>query len=124
MGVSGGVGGVLRVSPGRSLPRFALVVGCFSFFREVCLCACVLVCLCVSVAVFVACQDVEVAVGCRVVCRPALQHHHPARQTHTHTGKNTTSGLVSREGNRRFISRHFAFPVPDERTAQSASVCC
>lgn len=24
-----------------------------------------------------ACQDVEVTVSCRVVCRPALQHHHP-----------------------------------------------
>lgn len=39
--------------------------------------------VCVSVAVFMACKDVEVAMGCRVVCRPALQHHHPATQTHT-----------------------------------------
>ena len=68
---------------------------------HVCLCACV------SVAVFMACQDVEVAVGCRVVCRPALQHHHPANK-HTRHGKNTTSGLVSREGKRTFSSHYFA----------------
>lgn len=37
-------------------------------------------CACDSVAVLMACQDVEVAVGCRVVCRPALQHHHPDRK--------------------------------------------
>lgn len=29
-----------------------------------------------------ACQDVQIAMGCRVVCRPALQHHHPVIQTH------------------------------------------
>lgn len=37
-------------------------------------------CACDSVAVLMACQDVEVAVGSRVVCRPALQHHHPDRK--------------------------------------------
>lgn len=30
-----------------------------------------------SVAVLMPCQDVQVAVGCRVVRRSALQHHHP-----------------------------------------------
>lgn len=33
-----------------------------------------------SVAVLVPCQDVQVAVGCRVVRRSALQHHHPKVQ--------------------------------------------
>lgn len=63
----------LSVSPQVLTPLFALVVGCFekSVYARAC------VCVCVSVAVFMACQDVEVAVGCRVVCRPALQHHHP-----------------------------------------------
>lgn len=31
-----------------------------------------------SEAVLVSCQDVKVALGDRVVCRPALEHHHPA----------------------------------------------
>lgn len=68
----------------------------------------------VSVAVFMACQDVEVAVGCRVVRRPAFQHHHPATQNthgekkHTHT----TSSLVLSQGSETI------HPFPDERTAQ------
>lgn len=46
----------------------------------------------VSVAVFMACQDVEVAVGCRVVRRPAFQHHHPATQN-THGDKTYTHSI-------------------------------
>lgn len=68
----------------------------------------------VSVAVFMACQDVEVAVGCRVVRRPAFQHHHPATQnTHGYkTRTHTTSSLVSSQGSKTI------HPFPDERRAQ------
>lgn len=86
-----GLGG-LSVSPGCSL---VCVSG--RLFRGGCLRAR----LCVSVAVFVACQDVEVAVGCGVVRRPALQHHHPAGSTNTHTARGNTQNktiLVSMEG--------------------------
>lgn len=82
-------------------------------FRECVVCACVFVCVRVSVAVFMARQDVEVAVGCRVVCRPALQHHHPARQTQAHSQKTQAHTyniqLVSWEGSKILISLYFAF---------------
>lgn len=62
----------------------------------------------VSVAVFMACEDVEVAMGCRVVCRPALQHHHPATQTHF--------SLLSKEWNKTTSVFHSL--TPDRRTEQ------
>lgn len=72
----------------------------------------------VSVAVFMACQDVEVAVGCRVVRRPAFQHHHPATQN-THGDKtHTTSSLVSSQGSKTIHPFPDTQPFPDERTAQ------
>lgn len=65
------------------------------------------VCSCAdkSVAVLMAGQDVEVAVGCRVVCRPALQHHHPESET---TTKKQDVFLGRREGKKRTI------PIPQK----------
>lgn len=62
-------GGVLCVYPRSPLLCSTLAGGCE--------CLCSRVCVWDSVAVLVASQDVEVAVSRRVVCRPALQHHHP-----------------------------------------------
>lgn len=56
----------------------------FYISGRLCLCSCA--CVWNSVAVFMACQDVEVTVSCRVVCRPALQHHHP-KQTNKQTAQ-------------------------------------
>lgn len=65
-------------------PRSPLLCSTLAGGR-VCLCSCA--CVRGSVAVFMASQDVEVTVSCRVVCRPALQHHHPKqtnKQNKTH----------------------------------------
>lgn len=72
--VNGGFGDP-SVYPRSLLLCSTLAGGC------VCLCSCA--CVWSSVAVFMASQDVEVTVSCRVVCRPALQHHHPNQTKYT-----------------------------------------
>lgn len=107
--VSSGYGGY-GVSPRSPLLCSTLVGG------GVCLCSCD--CVWSSVAVFMASQDVEVTVSCRVVCRPALQHHHPT------TNKTQDAFYIQKENYSKKTEDDLTFdPRPKAAPACFRSLC-